>query len=154
MSSSRLLLFPSAVGLLALLLFSAPLPSLALHGTVVPLHCFYGVDVQRTLRLLSVKLLGAIADGSHDDSDAVQRAIQCAAIAGGVIWFPPGQYVFNTTVNLFEDPAPNYGNQTWAGKYVVLQGSNSPQGGGSVAGMIPPQTVIRGPASGPAIRIG
>ena len=43
--------------------------------------------------------------------------------------------------------------QTWAGKNVVLQGSNSAQMTG-VSGMIPPQTIIHGPASGPVIRIG
>ena len=114
--------------------------------------------------LLSVKLLGAVGDGVADDSDAVQRAVQCVDFTGGVVFFPPGWYFFNKTVSLLEDPAPDFfGNASMHGKGVVLRGSNSPRTGMNADGVkmppdvsftLVPQTTIIGPAEGPAFRIG
>ncbi|HVU35763.1 MAG TPA: glycosyl hydrolase family 28-related protein [Opitutaceae bacterium] len=41
---------------------------------------------------LSVLAFGARGDGTGDDTAAVQRALDQAAAAGGVVWMPAGQY--------------------------------------------------------------
>ena len=105
---------------LALLGLASPAlaPATSIDG---PIRCTSAASVPDSVwsaigvsGLLSVKLLGAAGDGTTDDSDAVQRAIQCVALTGGVVWFPPGEFFFNKTVNLLEDPAPLFGNQARA----------------------------------------
>lgn len=121
-------------------------------------------DAVQAAGLLSVKLFGASGDGVTDDAEAVQQAIACAFYTGGAVFFPPGWYSFGKTVNLFEDPAPAFGNRSWHGKDVTIKGSNSPPANINGAnqtikmspayGSIPPMTHILGPATGPAFRIG
>lgn len=48
---------------------------------------------------------GAVGDGIADDSDAIQEAIDAAAVAvagstGAVVYFPTGTYLINKTINL------------------------------------------------------
>jgi len=50
--------------------------------------------------LLSVKLFGAVGNGSHDDAEAVRRAMNATTLCGGCVFFPPGRYFFNSTVAL------------------------------------------------------
>lgn len=48
-------------------------------------------------RVANVKAFGAKGDGSTDDTQAIQNAIDYLAAAnGGVVLFPPGVYVFST----------------------------------------------------------
>lgn len=39
--------------------------------------------------LLSVKLFGAVGNGSHDDSPAAEAAMNASALCGGCVFFPP-----------------------------------------------------------------
>lgn len=48
---------------------------------------------------LNVKTdFGAVGDGSHDDTQAIQTAIQTVSSTGGTVYFPPGTY--STTASL------------------------------------------------------
>ncbi|MGB8413905.1 MAG: glycosyl hydrolase family 28-related protein [Candidatus Binatus sp.] len=48
---------------------------------------------------LNVKTdFGAVGDGSHDDTPAIQAAIQALGSTGGTVYFPPGTY--STTASL------------------------------------------------------
>lgn len=38
---------------------------------------------------LDVRAFGAQGDGRHDDTDAIQRAIEQASVARGIVWLPP-----------------------------------------------------------------
>ena len=84
--------------------------------------------------LLSVKLFGAKGDGT-DDAPAVRLAINASAMCGGCVFFPPGEYFFNSTVQIQKG---------------CFKGS---MGGGQVDGSSPPMVNIRGPAQGPVIAL-
>jgi hypothetical protein len=83
--------------------------------------------------LLSVKLFGAAGDGSGDDAPAVRLAMNMSSYCGGCVFFPPGSYKFNTTLQI--------GGGCFKGS----------DGHGQVDGSSPPQVNIYGPAHGPAI---
>ena len=83
--------------------------------------------------LLSVKWFGATGDGSGDDAPAVRRAMNMTTYCGGCVFFPPGTYKFNTTLQIGRG---------------CFKGSD---GHGAVDGSSPPQVNIYGPAEGPAI---
>ena len=44
----------------------------------------------------SVLDFGAVADGRRLDTEAVQKAVDACAAAGGTVWFPKGTYVLST----------------------------------------------------------
>jgi len=63
--------------------------------------------VQRTVEsklqdMVSVKDFGAVGDGVTDDTAAIQAAIDSRAVinAGGAVYFPNGNYVVSSTINL------------------------------------------------------
>jgi hypothetical protein len=43
---------------------------------------------------------GAVGDGITDDAAAVQAAIDAVVTLGGVVYFPPGKYMFNSQVTV------------------------------------------------------
>jgi hypothetical protein len=47
-----------------------------------------------------VKDYGAVGDGVTNDRDAIQAAINAAVAVGGVVWFPNGSYLCNTSLTL------------------------------------------------------
>ena len=52
-----------------------------------------GVLVQKTGTQYDIRQFGAVGDGSHLDTDAIQRAIdECHAAGGGIVVAPPGTY--------------------------------------------------------------
>lgn len=53
-----------------------------------------------TTRYINVMDYGAIGDGSHDDTSAIQGAITSLSATGGGIYFPPGNYVVSSTITL------------------------------------------------------
>lgn len=61
-------------------------------GTVTPLG---------PSRVYDVRLMGAIGDGSHDDTTILQSTIDTViAAGGGVIYFPPGTYKLTTALTI------------------------------------------------------
>lgn len=60
----------------------------------------------------NVRTWGALGDGAHDDTVAIQSAIDALPAAGGILSFPPGRYIVSATLNL-----PN--------KPVIIRGSGS-----------------------------
>lgn len=82
--------------------------TLTLNGSLVaPLaQLFYGLGVvvlgRGRIPELFPQWWGALADGAHDDTDAIQKAATaCIGAGGGVVYFAPGQYsvVGTITVN-------------------------------------------------------
>ncbi len=66
-------------------------------------HTFTIVDDDRR-NIASVKDYGAIGDGVADDRAAIQKAIdRISALGGGVILFPPGDYLVSDAVHLKEN---------------------------------------------------
>ena len=55
-------------------------------------------DAVETTGLLSVKLFGARGDGVADDSEAFRAALNATRCCGGCVFFPPGEYLLNSTV--------------------------------------------------------
>lgn len=86
--------------------------------------------------LLSVKLFGAVGDGSHDDAPAVEAAMNASALCGGCVFFPPTDrtYRFAKTVGLRG----------------CIKGGG---GGGGAQNQMRPSVEISGPASGPTVSI-
>jgi hypothetical protein len=64
---------------------------------VEPPGDMYGATKQyvdnKVAGIFNVKEFGATGDGTTDDTDAIQDAIDAAAVAGGVVFFPPGTYL-------------------------------------------------------------
>jgi hypothetical protein len=59
----------------------------------------WAAAAQTTTGMLSVKLFGAVGDGKHDDAPAVRAAMNASTLCGGgCIFFPPGEFLFNSTV--------------------------------------------------------
>jgi len=49
--------------------------------------------------IINVKTAGAVGDGKSLDTQAIQRAIdQCSVNGGGIVYFPPGDYLIGTLV--------------------------------------------------------
>lgn len=49
---------------------------------------------------ISVKVYGAVGDGATDDTDAIQAALAAVPAAGGLVYFPPGTYLLDETIEL------------------------------------------------------
>ena len=47
---------------------------------------------------VNVMAFGAKGDGSHDDTVAIQSAIESLKVTGGIIFFPPGKYNISSTL--------------------------------------------------------
>lgn len=92
-------------------------------------------DAVAAAGLLSVELFGAVGDRSVDSSPAVRAAINASLDCGGCVFFPPGEYLFNSTLLI---------------THGCFKGSAA---GGGVDGSSPPQVNIYGPANGPVIAL-
>lgn len=86
--------------------------------------------------LLSVKLFGAVGNGTADDAPAVRRAMNASELCGGCVFFPPtsAAYKFDTTVALRG----------------CIKGGG---GGGGAQGQVSPSVPISGPDEGPVVSI-
>ena len=78
--------------------------------------------------LLSIKLFGAVGNGTADDSDALRAAINASSMCGGCVFLPPGVYHLATTVQV-------------GGSCII--GAASP--GAGTDGTTKPQAQITGP---------
>ena len=64
-----------------------------LTGNKVGLHSFAGA-------CFNVKDSGATGDGVTDDATAIQAAIDLAEAAGGIVYFPEGNYLIGTELTV------------------------------------------------------
>eukprot|EP01052_Picozoa_sp_SAG31_P054120 SAG31_NODE_14229_length_819_cov_1.554167_1_plen_236_part_10 len=86
--------------------------------------------------LLSVKLFGAVGDGTHDDGPAAEAAMNASALCGGCVFFPPTDRSYRF------------------GKTVALRGClKGGGGGGGAQNQVRPSVQIFGSASGPTASI-
>lgn len=53
-----------------------------------------------SMQVFEVKAYGAVGDGATDDTSAVQAALTAAALVGGPVYFPPGNYKITTALTL------------------------------------------------------
>ena len=76
------------------------------QGNVIPVH------------FVSVRDFGAVGDGTTDDAQAIQSALDSCRYTGGIIYFPAGEYLVASAI-LF------YSNQTllFESGAVLLQGA-------------------------------
>lgn len=68
-------------------------------------------------RGISVKDFGAWGDGSHDDTAAIQAALDYIRVVGGSLFFPTGNYLISATLN--------FGNPAGAGQTIHIYGEHS-----------------------------
>ncbi len=59
-----------------------------------------GVGAGIYLGIYIVTLYGAVGDGSHDDTSAIQDAIDAASDAGGTVYLPPGEYLITASLSV------------------------------------------------------
>jgi hypothetical protein len=68
-------------------------PSLiVVDGTIDVAGAYVGIFI--------VTFYGAVGNGSHDDSAAIQDAIDAASVDGGTVYFPPGRYRVTETLTV------------------------------------------------------
>ena len=76
-----------------------PANSLVVAGVVL------GVNIP-----VSIKDFGAVGDGSHDDTTAVQAAINATNAHGGTIYMPKGVYKITSTLNIADSDLRLFGD--------------------------------------------
>ncbi|MBR5768180.1 MAG: hypothetical protein IKX86_05880 [Clostridia bacterium] len=95
---------------------------------------------------LNVRWFGAMGDGEHDDTAAIQSAINALPPAGGVLNFPGGVYCVTKTIEVGDGDA---GEKISSRQGIKLVGD-----GGGFAFSVKASTTIRAAAGiGPVIRL-
>jgi len=91
-----------------------------MYRLLLMLPCLAVATAQSSGPLFNVRDYGVRADGKTNDAAAIQKAIEAAARGGGgVVYFPPGNYLSGTLVlksNVTLHLAPGatlWGSATW-----------------------------------------
>ena len=69
----------------------------AFGGFALPALAYVPPTRSRGSRVISVKDYGAVGNGSHDDTSAIQAAINALPSTGGTVYVPDGTYMIDTT---------------------------------------------------------
>jgi len=75
--------------------------------------------LRNVMQVLNVKDYGALGNGQHDDTAAIQTALKNASAQGGTVYFPHGLY--RTTTSLYVTGAANLLGE--AGATLILAGA-------------------------------
>lgn len=59
-----------------------------------------GNFIDQGSQVFDVRAYGAVGDGVTDDGAAILLAVQAAAVVGGIIYFPPGDYYVSSPISL------------------------------------------------------
>lgn len=81
---------------------------------------FFLFNSRATDDVINVKDFGALGNGSHDDTTAIQAAINAmyaSALKSCILFFPPGSYLVTSTINISNN---NVGSNFTSG---IIQGS-------------------------------
>ena len=69
----------------------------AFGGFALPALAYVPPTRSRGSKVISVKDYGAVGNGSHDDTSAIQAAINALPSTGGTVTIPDGTYMIDTT---------------------------------------------------------
>ena len=69
----------------------------AFGGFALPALAYVPPTRSRGSKVISVKDFGAVGNGSHDDTSAIQAAINALPSTGGTVFIPDGTYLIDTT---------------------------------------------------------
>jgi Pectate lyase superfamily protein len=97
-------------------------------GTVVDTTCLPVRHSGRWIRiydgLMDVRWFGARGDGTTDDTQALQKALDEVRVRGGSLFFPPGRYIVSSTL----DAGASQGVRYFGGS-TSSRGTNFPEDG-------------------------
>jgi hypothetical protein len=82
---------------------AAPAPSATMQPTSATASPSPSLPDAASGSVVDVKAVGAVGDGSTDDSVAVQRAVDRAASSGDTVYFPAGTYDCSSAIKLPDD---------------------------------------------------
>lgn len=111
--------------LLTLVLFSALSPAQSIHV------------IDNGGQVYNVKAYGATGNGTTDDTAAIQKAINAACVGGGVLYFPPGDFIVSSALNVCNVNGPGVSLEGAGAGVSTINFGNSISGGVTIGYSVP-----------------